>query len=152
MRRPVLLIWLLWFAAVLSADAATGRVLKVLPHFVDLQGRHTLSPSLFERDAYQAYLRQHTTNISGIRFDVHWKVKGDSFGPLRLRVEVRGAASENLPSKAILESAITSSRFSRWTFLPLTGEDYVRFGQITAWRATLWEGDQLLAEHKSFLW
>ena len=31
-----------------------------------------ISPSLFDRDAYQAYLRQHTNEISAIRFDVLW--------------------------------------------------------------------------------
>ena len=41
MRRS--LIWfplLCLLAAAISADAATGRVIKVLPHFLDLQGRH----------------------------------------------------------------------------------------------------------------
>jgi hypothetical protein len=31
--------------------AAEGRVIKVLPHLFDSQGRHSLSPSLYERDA-----------------------------------------------------------------------------------------------------
>ena len=42
-----------------QASAATGRVLKVLPHLLDTNGLHTLKPSLYERDAYQAYLRKH---------------------------------------------------------------------------------------------
>ena len=57
------------FAAV--ADGA--RVVKVLPHFLDLQGRHTLSPSLFERDAYQALLRKNPGQRSAVRFDVQCK-------------------------------------------------------------------------------
>lgn len=36
-------------AFVLPASAATGKVIKVLPHFLDLKGRHTKSPSLSER-------------------------------------------------------------------------------------------------------
>src|SRR5437899_2397501 len=36
------------------ATAATGRIIKVLPHLLDLQGHHALSPSLYDRDAYQA--------------------------------------------------------------------------------------------------
>ena len=151
MRRSVLVLWLC-LAVAGSAAAAEGRVLKVLPHLMDLEGRHTLSPSLFERDAYQAFLRQHPTNVSGVRFDVHWKARGERFAPLKLRIEIRGAATDHLPGKAVLETALQPGRFSRWTSLPLKGEDYARFGQITAWRATLWEGDQLLSELKSFLW
>ena len=34
----------------------------------------------------------------------------------------------------------------------LSGEEYQKLGELSAWRATLWEGDRLLAEQKSFLW
>ncbi len=57
MRRAF--IWLLvvgGLAVALSAQAATGRVIKVLPQFLDLKGRNSLTPSLYERDVYQAYL------------------------------------------------------------------------------------------------
>ncbi len=60
-------------AAAGATNAVTGRVIKTLPLFLDLQGHDALSPSLFDRDAYQAYLRQHTNEISAIRFDVLWK-------------------------------------------------------------------------------
>jgi len=45
-----------------------------------------------------------------------------------------------------------AGRFRSWTALPLAGNDYQRFGRVVAWRATLWNGDQLLSEQKSFLW
>jgi hypothetical protein len=32
------------------------------------------------------------------------------------------------------------------------GDDYVNGGPVTAWRASLWNGDQLLDEKKSALW
>lgn len=134
------------------AHAATGRVIKVLPHLLDLQGRHTLDPSLYERDAYQAFLRQHTNQISGIRFDIHYKVQGPAMDNLRLRVELRGTASGTLPSKAVLEAAVKPARFSHWISLPLTGAEYERFGEVTAWRVTLWDGEELLSDYKSFLW
>jgi len=57
----------------LAADAVTGKVVKVLPFFLDAQGRIAKSPSLFDRDVYQAYLREHTNEVSGVRFDVLWK-------------------------------------------------------------------------------
>ncbi len=154
MLRPILFVLLSCVFAVASpAYAASGRVIKVLPHLLDLQGKHTLSPSLFDRDAYQAFLRQHTNEISGLRFDVEWKVRGASYGPLLLRVELRGTAKGNLPSRSVLETQLKPSGwFGRWTSLPITGEDYKKFGEVTAWRASLWEGDTLLGEQKSFLW
>ena len=139
----------------LPARAATGRVIKVLPQFLGTNGLASLSPSLYERDAYQKILRQQandTNVVSGIRFAVQWKARG-SAAPLKLRIEMRGTAKGDLPSRAILEAEVRPKGwFSRWTSLPFTGEEYEKFGQVTAWRVTLWEGDQLLGEQKSFLW
>jgi hypothetical protein len=39
-----------------------------------------------------------------------------------------------------------------WDSLTLGGADYKNLGSLIAWRATLWRGDELLAEQKSFLW
>src|SRR5438876_12384074 len=68
--------------AALPATSATGRVIKVLPEFLDLQGRSSLAPSLYERDAYQAVLREHPERRAGIRFYVQWKTKGPAWEPL----------------------------------------------------------------------
>ena len=154
MRRFLFLILLCGGLAVaLSASAATGKVIKVLPHFLDLKGRHTLSPSLYARDAYQAQLRQHPEQRSGVRFDIQWKTSGPVYAPLKLRVELRGTAKGDLPSRAVLVSEVKPGGwFSHWRSLPLTGEDYQKLGEVTAWRVTLWEGDQMLGEQKSFMW
>jgi hypothetical protein len=138
---------------VVAAGGATGRILKVLPQFLDLNGQHTISPSLYERDAYQAFLRQHPEQRSGIRFAVQWKTHGAVFGSLKLRVELRGTARGDLPSQTVLETELKpGSWWSQWTFVPLTGADYQKFGDTTAWRVTLWEGDDQVAEQTSFLW
>lgn len=152
MRRSLPIVFALLFS-VLAASAATGRVIKVLPHFLDLQGRYTLSPSLFERDAYQAKLRRHPELRSGLRFDIHWKIKGAPPAQIKLRVELRGVANGNLPRQLTLEQPVTRKHwFGQWTSIALTGDDYRKFGEMTAWRVTLWDGDQLLGEQKSFLW
>ena len=70
--RPTILIFVMYFMVCAAASAATGKVIKVLPQFLDLKGRHSLSPSLYDRDAYQAQLRDTKTNISGMRFAVQW--------------------------------------------------------------------------------
>ena len=153
MRPSLLLLILLWFALALSAEAATGRVIKVLPQFLDLKGRNSLSPSLFERDAYQAVLRQHPERRSAMRFYVQWKAKGYAWDPLKLRVEMRGVAQGGLPKALVLEAPAKSGGwFSHWTGLTLTADQYKDLGEVTSWRVTLWEGEQLLGEQKSFLW
>jgi hypothetical protein len=154
MRRWI--IWLLLAGGLMvawSAQAATGKVIKALPQFLDLKGRNSLTPSLYERDSYQANLRDHTNLCSGIRFNVQWKTKGHAVAPVQLRVELRGVARGDFPKQLVMEKLVQpGGRFSHWTELNLVGEQYKSFGQVTAWRVTLWEGTRLLGEQKSFLW
>lgn len=149
---PLLPILCLGFC--LDAAAATGRVKKVLPHFLDKEGRHTVSPSLYDRDAYQKTLRDHPERRSGIRFDVHWNTKGAAYDRLTLRLEIRGTAEGALPKQLWIDTPVASGGklFGKWTGIKLSEADYRHVGEVTAWRVTLWEGSQLLAEQKSFLW
>ena len=149
-------IWLslvVWLAAGWSVRAATGRVIKVLPQFLDLKGRNSLSPSLYERDNYQALLRRDTNLCSGMRFYVQWKTKGQPAAPLKLRIEMRGVARGDFPRQLTLDHPVKPrGRFSHWAEINLIGEEYKDFGQVTAWRVALWEGTRLLGEQKSYLW
>jgi hypothetical protein len=140
-----------FFDATNNATTA-GRVIKVLPLFLDLEGHDAVSPSLFDRDAYQAYLRQHTNEISAIRFDVLWNASNAKKAKLKLRAELRGVGEHSLPSQTVLETNVTARFFRSWTSLTLGGNDLKSFGSLVAWRVTLWNGDQLLGEQKSFLW
>ncbi len=134
-----------------AAESAPLRIKKVLPHLIDTKGRNSISPSLFERDAYQAYLRTHPRECAGIRFDVLWS--GDRRDKnLRLRLETRGGQNDKIRVE-VLESAIRKTGwFNTWSSLVLRDEAYKNFGELVAWRATLWEGDKQIAEQKSFLW
>jgi hypothetical protein len=138
----------------LPVAGETGRVIKVLPEFLDLQGRTSISPSLYERDAYQAVLREHPERRAGIRFYVQWKTKGPIWAPLKLRIELRGVARGNLPQQLVLEEPLenTGGKYAHWARASLEGFAYKEFGAVTAWRTTLWEGNRLLSEQKSFLW
>ena len=133
-------------------NAVTGRVVKVLPLFLDLKGHDAKSPSLFDRDAYQAHLRQHTNEISAIRFDILWKASNAKDAKLKLRAELRGIGDGGMPRLTALETNVTPGFFRSWTPLPFGGDDLKKFGSLVAWRVTLWDGDQLLGEQKSFLW
>jgi len=155
------MVYLICIGAVLAtaaeSQAATkpveGRVLKVLPFLLDQQGRNTVSPSLFDRDAYQEHLRKHPDKVSGIRYDVHWKVKRAAFETVTVRVELRGMFEDRVPRAKTIETTLDGRpSMHRWTELELTGEEYAQFGRITAWRSTLWCNGKMLDEYQSFLW
>lgn len=155
MQRPALgLIILCSLLCVSPLLAGTGRILKVLPEFLDEKGRTTLSPSLYERDAYQAVLRTHPSRRSGMRFYIQWKTKGAIWEPLVVRLELRGTAMGHLPRRLVLDNYVenVATPLSRWVEVDLVGAEYKEFGGVTAWRATLWEGRQMLGKQQSFLW
>lgn len=140
--------WLL----VSVAQAAEGKIIKVLPHLLDAQGRNTLSPSLYERDAYQAYLRKHPELCSALRFDVQWKRRDSHPDNLKLKLELR--TSKGTPAAPLtIESPVKAKGwFSTSTGLVVDGESFKTMGDVIAWRVTLWDGDRQVAEQKSFLW
>lgn len=146
----LLLSLLLW--PWLPAAAAEGRLLKVLPHLLDSQGRQSLSPSLYERDAYQAQLRRHPEQVGGLRFDIQWKAGGADAAKLRLRVEVLGSKGSKARPLTLEQPVKPDKWGSTWSAVLLDKEKFQQTGEVTAWRVTLWDGDQQLAEQKSFLW
>ena len=134
----------------MPAGAAPARILKVLPQLLDLEGRHALSPSLYDRDAYQAELRAHPEKVSGIRFAVQWNTKEKMV--FKLRIELRGFRHGETTRATVEKSVRHHGLFSSWANPALTGDAYKKLGTLTAWRATLWNEDALVAEQKSFLW
>jgi hypothetical protein len=153
MRRfcfPLMFAFLV--AMALTASASSGKIVKVLPHFLDAKGRHALSPSLFDRDAYQAQLRAHPEQRSAIRYDIRWRAR-PSWGAVKLKLELRGITEGKTRRERTLEKIVDSGEGgSGWAGLALTGDEYRAFGEVIAWRVTLWDGDTLLSEQKSFLW
>jgi hypothetical protein len=139
-------------AAAHAADAVTGRIVKVLPMFLDKQGRDAVSPSLFDRDAYQVYLRDHTNNVSAVRFDVLWKAAKAPDEKIKIIAELRGVGAAGVPKLKTIETNVVPGTFRQWTEIPLAGDDYKNFGTVVAWRVTLWDGGRMLGEQKSFLW
>lgn len=148
--RWFIVMALMLVAGVSQVEAAKARVTKVLPHLLDEKGRHSLSPSLYERDAYQAHLRKNPELAKAMRFDIRWagiNLKRDS---LKLRMELRVSGE---PNKIVIEEAIKPLGVSgSWSQLTLKGEEFKKAGKLIAWRAILLENDQEVAELKSFLW
>lgn len=144
-------IMLIAFAICLSCSAAEPRIVKVLPHLLDQKGREALSPSLYERDAYQFYLRHHPDEISALRFDVQWKCT-ERTAPLKLKIQLRGSKMK-ISEIRVIEKEVKPGRiFSQWSKLQLDKKSFDEIGEIVAWRASLWDGEELLAEQKSFLY
>ena len=132
-----------------GADTA---ILKVLTHRLDAQGQHALSPSLYERDAYQAELRTHPERVHGMRFDVNWRTLKANRNPLVLRVELK-TANRSPSEPLVLEQPIKRGQWGRrWSALTLDGRDFVAAGEVVAWRAEILEGEQVIAKQESFLW
>ena len=152
--RPIqiLLVMLGLIVAAPLASAQSGRVLKVLPEYMDLKGRTSLSPSLYERDAYQAILRREPKKCSGLAFYVNWKARHVDPTKLKLQVEMRGVIGDVIERRTLSQPLPKPGFFSKWTIFKVTGDDYKGIGNLVAWRATLWEGDRQLSEQKSFLW
>ena len=134
------------------AEAGTGKIIKTLPHHLDQKGLHTLSPSLYERDAYQQQLRNYPELCSGLRFDIQWKTRSVDKEKLKLRVEIRSSKTVSTKPFVVEQAAQTKGWFTYWSGVTIDGDTFRNLGQIIAWRVTLWEGDQELAEQKSFLW
>jgi hypothetical protein len=149
MIRRLMLVCLL-LVSTAAARAAETRIIKVLPHLLDARGRNALAPSLFERDAYQVYLRQNPEEISALRFDVQYKARVKA--PMVLRLELRGSKM-GIGQSRTFETDVSPRRvFSSWGALHLNRKTYEEIGNIVAWRATLWQNGEQVAEQQSFLW
>ena len=151
MCRFALMLGLLWLTAA-GLPATEVKIIKVLPHYLDAEGRSSLSPSLFERDAYQAYLRKNRAKRSALRFDVQWKAPGAEARHLKLRLEVLGTVTHREAPLVVEQPAKRNPGLGRWSSVTLEEEALKRLGEVVAWRVTLWSEDRQLAEQRSFLW
>jgi hypothetical protein len=143
------------FALALSttaAPAAEGRVCKVLPQYLDQKGRASIAPSLYERDAYQTYLRKHPQMLSALHMVIQYRAKGLDWEKARLRVEVRGLLGDTMQTTTLEKPVKKSGFFGNWANFDIAGDEFKKFGALVAWRVSLWEGDRQLSERQSFLW
>ena len=134
-----------------TPPAPSVRIKKVLPHYLDKQGKHTLSPSLLERDAYQAELRASPKQRGGMQFDILVSTLPPA-NDLKLKLDARGSGDAGSTAVTLERSLAKQDRFHRWLVLKFSDADYAKLGNLTAWRATLVQGDTIISEQKSFLW
>jgi hypothetical protein len=127
-----------------------GTIVKVLPHYLDAEGRHSDGPSLLHRDVYQIKLRDEPELINALRFDIKWRGGGLGVEIAKLRVEVRSSKAGVSPQ--VFQQQIKPSGHANWTGVLVSAEEYRKIEKMESWRATLLVGDKVLAEQKSFLW
>ena len=90
-------------------------------------------------------------------FETFWMlVRGDGDQIMsddrRLRVEMRGVLEDAIQVKSLEMPVEKSGWFRTWSWVVLRGADYKSFGELAAWRVTLWDGERQVSEQKSFLW
>lgn len=151
--RLLVFLFVVCFGLGSLAEAPRAKAIQVFRFLVDAEGRHALSPSLLDRDAYQAHLREHPAKVNGLRFVIQWKRQSESPANPSIRVEVRsgngnaiGEFSKTAPLK------VRRTRRSQQHRITISGEEYARLGKVIAWRVSLWDGETMLAQEKSFLW
>lgn len=85
----------------------------------------------------------------GHYFTFFWRGRPGS-GPLTLRFEYRQADTAEQVHR--IEQRIDQIRKRNQSRIQIIGESYHRRGKVTSWRASLWDGERLIDEEKSFLW
>src|SRR5665213_1793585 len=110
MRRFFIALAILFLLAPVLR-AREGSVVKVLPQLLDQHGRHALSPSLYERDAYQMRLRKDPKLRGGARLAVQWKAKHVDWTKLKLRAEMRCLLNDNLHNVTMEQPAVKKGHF-----------------------------------------
>src|SRR3954471_10065052 len=121
---------LVFFALLVTTCVASEpKIIKVLPHLVDKKGRHALSPSLYDRDAYQVYLREHPAEITALRFDVQWKAGGRTT-PLKLKIEIRGSKLDLGTTMTVQTEVEPPKFFAKWSQVSLDKETHDKLGEI----------------------
>ncbi len=142
----------LLFLAIMSGCVGLSKegIVKVLPHYLDDEGRHSDGPSLLHRDVYQKKLRDEPELINALRFDIRWRGSGLGAETAKLRVEVRSSKAGVTPQ--VFEQQVKLGGRANWTGVLVSAEEYRKIGKMESWRATLLVGDKVLAEQQSFLW
>lgn len=151
--RLLVFIFAVCFGLGSAAESSRVKAIKVFQFLVDAEGRHALSPSLLDRDAYQAHLRKHPAKVSGLRFVIQWKRQSGAVTRPSIRLEVRhgnGNTIGELSKTALLK--VRKARRSQWHRITISGEEYARLGKVIAWRVSFWDEETMLAQEESFLW
>jgi hypothetical protein len=128
-----------------ACSTAAPRVLEVTSR-TRLQDIDTADARLFvvdEASRIKYEPRDLSTDEQREEFYVRWAPTGVGL----VKFEYRQVAKPG----TIFEQTYTPHG-DVWNIFEVRGEAFRSGGSVSAWRVSLWNGDQLLAEKKSFLW
>lgn len=146
-----LLLSLSCFALVHGEDVNGFSVKKVNHEYIDIQGNATDAIGNFSLKARYQKEIESTPRVSGMRFHVMWGAPSDR--PISVKLETRGLdgnTGKEIRQAWVQAYPIDAHRGT--TVFDIIGESWKKQGKMMAWRATLWQGGQVMAERKSFLW
>jgi hypothetical protein len=87
-----------------------------------------------------------------LRVEVEYKAKGFDWEKTKLRAELRGLVTNVIETVTLEAPVKKSGLFDNWAEFNINGDQYKKFGELVAWRVTLWEGDRQVSQQQSFLW
>lgn len=143
---------------------AAGRHLKkVLFFWLDEDGQYSQHPSMFERDAYQAYLRDNPEEIHGLKVAVLLSGSSGKLESSSLELKIQGPPGPEIkePLEFRLELADKLDRKLRrwvyWDIDPVNAEasdEALKLlpESIVSWRLTLLDEGQPVDRLQSYLW
>ncbi len=128
---------------------------KVKLFFLDASAKSPLEPGQdryveFERKRalYGAITPSDQRERYGNYFTFIWEAKRQA--DVVLRLEYRQQALG--PMVQMKEVAYPAARGRIITRIQVTGDDYLQYGRVLAWRASLLEHGKVVAEKRSYLW
>jgi hypothetical protein len=161
--RPAILLAL---AAFLPGVASPGfaaeakpsdliRFTKTKLFFLDATAKSPLEPG---QDRYVEFERKRTLYGAitpsdqreryGNYFTFFWEAK--RFANVVMRLEYRQQSLG--PMIQIQEMPYRAASGRLITRFQVTGDDYLQYGRVLAWRVTILEGGRVIAEKRSYLW
>ena len=121
--------WILSCALALAAGCATTALQSSQPRIVEV-ARNTYFKGYPTADQREEFYTVWTgPNITLVKFEYR---------------------QVNAPNELFAKSYVPTTR--RSTVFAVRGDEFQKGGKVSAWRATLWRDQQLLAEQKSALW
>ena len=143
--RRLVVAWIVSLTFLAIGCSTTPRVLEVTSR-TRLQNIDLADKDFFIEDqASRIRFEPHDLSIDEQReeFYVRWTPRSISL----VKFEYRQLARPNvIGEQTYVPHQDTANLFT------VHGEEFRSGGSVSAWRVSLWDGDQLVAEKKSFLW
>jgi hypothetical protein len=145
MRAAITVVVGLGLLALTGCVAPRTRVVAVTMHQIVATIGKTEEKIFLNDRASRLSLKSEVLPDSEKREEVYVQWTGPDVTTVKLEYR-----QINVPNKISVQSAVAEDRQPK--LFQVRGDDFLKGGQISAWRVTLWNDTVLLAEKKSTLW